>query len=112
MPKVLHVGQFGIHLTQPEPTADRVNDMRLNSKRVGELVGFLNERIVEKTVGGTSSPTVTWREVIGVQSFIYGELYVYAEGLPENACAAAISAVQSVCNQFHCTMKFDQLHKF
>lgn len=112
MPKVLHIGQFGIHLTQPEPTADRVNDMRLNSKRVGELVAFLNARIREHTVESAANPTVTWREVIGVQSFIYGELYIYQEGNLEHACAATIGAVQNVCNQFNCTMKFEQLHKF
>lgn len=112
MPNVLHVGQFCVHLNELGPTSDRVNDMRRNSKRIGQLVDTLNARIHEETPEDASCPSVTWREVVGVDSFIYGELYAYDEGAPEQACVSAITAVRTVCAELQHHVKFEQLHKF
>lgn len=112
MPNVLHVGQFMVRLKEQEPTGNRVNDMCLRSKKAGELVAYLNERIREETMGGTANPSVTWREVVGVDNFMYGELYVYNEGLPEDACVRTVSAVQNICSLFRHSVQFVQYHKF
>lgn len=110
--QVIHVGQFSIEMKKIEPTNNRVNDMMLQSKRVGEFVRQLNDRIADESFGGPAHPSVTWREVNGYDNLIRGELYVYAEGVPQNGAAAALQAVYNICGLAGHFVKFEQHHKF
>ena len=114
MCKVLHVGQFSVIVAKQENNLDRVSAMRLQSKLVGEAIHEINCGIdaVLADIHRAAKPSITWREVGGIDNYIKGELYVYEDGYPAGAAANVIYAVNDVCGKQGHTATFEQYHKF
>ena len=114
MCNVIHVGQFSVALTSPDNNLDRVSAMRLRSKLVGEAVHEINTAVAAALPGIhlPAKPSITWREVLGEENVIKGELYIYDDGYPENAASCVIYSVRNACTKLGHTAAFSQHHKF